>query len=134
MGAKLLERLNALKEKHSYIKEVRGLGLMIAIEFQEPKGILQKAAWRALNAANKSLFTQMIVTALMDNHRIITQVTCHEVHAVKILPPFIITDAEIDKFIDAFDKVLSEAANPTGALWKFGKRLIAASISDKSSK
>lgn len=134
MGAKLLERLNALKEKHSYIKEVRGLGLMIAIEFQEPKGILQKAAWRALNAANKSLFTQMIVTALMDNHRIITQVTCHEVHAVKILPPFIITDAEIDRFIDAFDKVLSEAANPTGALWKFGKRLIAASISDKSSK
>lgn len=133
-GKKLLERLNALKEKHSYIREVRGLGLMIAIEFQEPKGLLQKAAWKALNAANNSLFTQMIVTALMDNHRIITQVTSHEVHAVKILPPFTITDREIDRFITAFDKVLSDASNPTGSLWKFGKRLIAASAANRAQK
>ena len=133
-GKKLLERLNALKEKHSYIREVRGLGLMIAIEFQEPKGLLQKAAWKALNAANNSLFTQMIVTALMDNHRIITQVTSHEVHAVKILPPFTITDGEIDRFITAFDKVLSDASNPTGSLWKFGKRLIAASAANRAQK
>ena len=125
------EKLEALKQKHSYIKEVRGLGLMIAIEFQEPKGLLQKAAWRALKAANNSLFTQMIVTSLMDKYRIITQVTSHEVHAVKLLPPFIITEKEVDFFVKAFDETLSEAANPTGALWKFGKRLIAASIDNK---
>lgn len=131
MGKLLKEKLEALKQKHSYIKEVRGLGLMIAIEFQEPKGLLQKAAWRALKAANNSLFTQMIVTSLMDKYRIITQVTSHEVHAVKLLPPFIITEKEVDFFVKVFDETLSEAANPTGALWKFGKRLIAASIDNK---
>ena len=125
---------DALKAKHSYIKEVRGLGMMIAIEFQEPKGLLQKATWKALNAADKSLFTQMVVTALMDKHRIITQVTSHEVHAVKILPPFTTTEKEIDRFVNAFDQVLSEASNPTGALWKFGKRLIAASAANKAQK
>ncbi len=134
MGKYLIEKLNALKEKHSYIKEVRGLGLMIAIEFQEPKGLLQKASWKALKAANDSLFTQMIVTSLMDNYRIITQVTSHEIHAVKLLPPFIITEAEADKFVKAFDETLSEAANPTGSLWKFGKRLIAASIANGKEK
>ena len=134
MGKLLIQKLDALKEKHSYIKEVRGLGLMIAIEFQEPKGILQKAAWKALKAANNSLFTQMIVTALMDNYRIITQVTSHEVHAVKLLPPFVITEAEVDKFVKAFDETLTAASNPTGSLWKFGKRLISASIANKEQK
>ena len=134
MGALLKEKLEALKEKHSYIKEVRGLGLMIAVEFQEPKGLLQKAAWKALKAANNSLFTQMIVTSLMDNHRIITQVTSHEVHAVKLLPPFVITEKEVDKFVKAFDETLCAAANPAGPLLKFGKRLIAASIENKKLK
>ncbi len=134
MGKLLKEKLTALQQKHSYIKEVRGLGLMIAIEFQEPKGILQKATWKMLKAANNSLFTQMIVTSLMDNYKIITQVTSHEVHAVKLLPPFIITEAEVDKFVKAFDETLSEAANPTSSLMKFGKRLIAASITNKNSK
>ncbi len=134
MGKYLIEKLDALKEKHSYIKEVRGLGLMIAIEFQEPKGLLQKASWKALKAANNSLFTQMIVTSLMDNYRIITQVTSHEVHAVKLLPPFIITEAQADKFVQAFDETLSAAANPTGPLWKFGKRLIAASVTNGKQK
>ena len=134
MGKYIIEKLNALKEKHTYIKEVRGLGLMIAIEFQEPKGILQKAAWKALKAANNSLFTQMIVTSLMDNYRIITQVTSHEVHAVKLLPPFIITQEQADKFINAFDETLTAASNPTGPLWKFGKRLIAASITNSKQK
>lgn len=130
-GASLLKKLDALKEKHSYIKEVRGLGMMIAIEFQEPKGILQKASYKALQMANSSLFTQMIVTALMDNHHIITQVTSHEVHAVKILPPFMLSDADADKFVAALDEVLSNASNPTGSLWKFGKRLMAASLANK---
>ena len=134
MGALLKQKLEALKQKHSYIKEVRGLGLMIAIEFQEPKGILQKAAWKALKAANNSLFTQMIVTSLMDNYRIITQVTSHEVHAVKLLPPFVIGEAEVDKFVNAFDETLSAASNPAGPLWKFGKRLIAASMENKKLK
>ena len=131
MGELLKEKLNALKEKHSYIKEVRGLGLMIAIEFQEPKGIVQKLAWKALKAANNSLFTQMIVTGLMDNYKIITQVTSHEVHAVKLLPPYIVNEEQIDFFVKAFDETLTSAANPTGALMKFGKRLIEASIKNK---
>ena len=131
MGELLKEKLNALKEKHSYIKEVRGLGLMIAIEFQEPKGIVQKLAWKALKAANNSLFTQMIVTGLMDNYKIITQVTSHEVHAVKLLPPYIVNEEQIDFFVKAFDETLTSAANPTGSLMKFGKRLIEASIKNK---
>src|SRR5216117_2028511 len=44
-GAELLARLDALRAKHSLIKEVRGLGLMIAIEFQEPRELALKLGW-----------------------------------------------------------------------------------------
>ena len=126
-GKKIVERINALREKHDYIKEARGMGLMIAIEFQEPKSILKKAAWKALKMANDALFTQMIVTYLMDNHRIITQVTDHGSDVLKILPPYISGDKEIDRFINALDDVLTNAGNITGPLWKFGKRLMESS-------
>src|ERR1700747_2140006 len=46
MGALLIERLDALKPKHSFIKEVRGKGLMIGIEFHEPSEFKLKMAWK----------------------------------------------------------------------------------------
>src|SRR5262249_28999495 len=49
MGGLLMERLNALRHKHSLIKEVRGKGLMIAIEFQEPPQFGLKLAWRLMH-------------------------------------------------------------------------------------
>ena len=134
MGALLVEKLNALKEKHSYIKEVRGKGLMIAIEFQEPKGLGQKLAWKSLKLANDALFTQMIVTSMIDKHRILTQVASHGLDAMKILPPFIITEKEVDKFVGALDEVLTNAANITGPLWKFGTRLLKASAGNKKAQ
>ncbi len=134
MGAMLMERLNALKQKHSFIKEVRGLGLIIAVEFQEPQGLAQKLAWKGLKAANNALFTQMIVTSLMDKHRILTQVANHGLDAIKILPPFIIGEREVDRFVNALDEVLTNASNVTGPLWKFGTRLVKASLSNRKMK
>ncbi len=134
MGKLFLEKLNALKSKHSYIKEVRGLGLMIAIEFKEPDGLALKMAWKALKAAEKVLFTQMVVTSLMDSHRILTHVASHGLDAVKILPTFVISEKEVDKFVNALDEVLENAKNPLGSIWKFGTRLINAAVQNRKSK
>ena len=134
MGDLLLQKLNALKEKHSYIKEVRGKGLMIAIEFKEPNGFGQKLAWKGLKVANDALFTQMIVTSLLDKHRILTQVASHGLDAIKILPPFVIGETEVDRFVNALDDVLTNATNVTGPLWKFGTRLLSAAMANKKNK
>ena len=106
MGALLLERLNALKAKHPFIKEVRGKGLMIAIEFDEPKDLKLKMAWQLIHSMDKSLFTQMVVTSLLSQHRILAQVAGHNMDVVKILPPLIIGEKEVDRFVNAFDAVL----------------------------
>ena len=90
MGELLIARLTALKEKHSYIKEVRGKGLIIAMEFHEPRELALKLGWKRLHKMETNLFTQMIVTALLNKHRILTQVAAHGLDTLKILPPLMI--------------------------------------------
>ncbi|MEY4578463.1 MAG: hypothetical protein RL701_3166, partial [Pseudomonadota bacterium] len=44
-GESLLRRLRALTEKYELLKEVRGQGLMLALEFGPPKSLKLRAAW-----------------------------------------------------------------------------------------
>ena len=106
MGRKLLERVDALRAKHSLIKEVRGKGLMIAIEFREPSQVALKLAWRIMHRIDHGLFAQLVIVPLLSRHRILTQVAGHNMDVIKILPPLIITEKEVDHFVNAFDEAL----------------------------
>ena len=132
-GEQLMSRLRDLQEKHDVISEVRGKGLMIAIEFKEPRSLKLKLAWKAIHAMDKGLFPQMIVTPLLQKHRILTQVAAHNSDIVKILPPLIIGEKEIDRFVTAFDDVLSDLGKFPGPLWDFGQNLVKAALSQKKS-
>lgn len=123
-GEQLLAKLKTLQERHEIIKEVRGKGLMIAIEFQEPKQLAQKMAWKALHAVDSGLFAQMIVTPLLQKHRILTQVAAHGLDVVKILPPLIIGEKEIDRFVDALEDVIADLGKFPGPMWDFGANLV----------
>src|SRR5580692_4251893 len=106
MGQKLLERVDALRAKHSLIKDVRGKGLMIAIEFHEPPQLALKLAWRIMHRIDHGLFAQLVVVPLLSRHRVLTQVAGHNMDVIKILPPLIITEKEVDYFVSAFDEAL----------------------------
>jgi ornithine--oxo-acid transaminase len=106
VGKILLERLAALRSKHSLIKEVRGKGLMIAIEFHEPPQLALKLAWRIMHRIDHGLFAQLVIVPLLSRHRILTQVAGHNMDVIKILPPLIISEQEVDYFVKAFDEAL----------------------------
>jgi ornithine--oxo-acid transaminase len=120
MGALLLERLVELQGRHSLIKEVRGLGLMVAIEFHEPRELAARMGWKLLHKFERELFSQMIVTALFSKHRILTQLAGHEMDVIKILPPLIIGEREVDIFVKALDAVLTECGRFPGPIWDLG--------------
>src|SRR2546422_5120979 len=46
IGAQLMEKVDALRAKHPFIKEVRGKGLMVGIEFHEPQEFKLRMAWK----------------------------------------------------------------------------------------
>jgi 4-aminobutyrate aminotransferase-like enzyme len=128
MGELLISRVEELKQHHSVIKEVRGKGLIIAVEFHEPKEMTLRLGWKALHKMEDNLFTQMVVTALLSRHRILTQVAAHGLDTLKILPPLMITEVEVDKFIIALDAVLRACRKFPGPLWDLGANFLRHSL------
>ncbi|MFH1830550.1 MAG: aspartate aminotransferase family protein [Pseudomonadota bacterium] len=126
MGRLLTDGLRAMQEKYEMLSEVRGLGLMVGIEFSEPKSLKLKMGWKMVHAMNKSLFAQMIVVPLMKEHRILTQVAGHHVDIVKLLPPLIIDETHVERFLSAFESVVANCHKFPGSAWKVTKDLAAA--------
>ncbi len=129
MGQKLMAGLAALQERYDLIADVRGKGLMIGIEFRPPRSLGLRAAWTAAETAQKGLFAQLVVMALMRDHRILTQVGGPDVNIIKLLPPLIIGDQEVEVIIAAFDAVMAEAAHVRGRVWGQSGQLIKHAIS-----
>ena len=129
MGRALLDGLKALAAKHEFIHEVRGKGLMVAMEFAEPRSLKLRAAWKLIQAADKGLFAQMVVIPLLKNHRILTQVAGHHMDVIKMIPPLIIGQKEVDRIVGAFDATLADCYKFPGAMWDMGTNLLRASLS-----
>jgi hypothetical protein len=47
---------------------------------------------------------------------------------VKLLPPLMIGDAEVQEFLDAFAEVMSDAERPNGLAFDFGRTLVTNAI------
>ncbi len=124
VGDLLQSRLAALVDKYEMLSEVRGRGLMIGIEFDKPSSWKLKPAWAALQSARKGLFAQTIVHGLFHSHRILTQVSGDHTEVIKLIPPLIITEQEVDRFVDGFVDVMDEAHSGSGLIWDFGRTLI----------
>ena len=122
-GARLLAAFKAMASRHEMIADVRGKGLMIAIEFGRPRSLKLRAAWHLLEAANTGLFCQLITIPLFKDHKIAVQVAGHASHAVKLLPALIISDDDCDWIERAFDKVIADSHRVPGAIWSFGRTL-----------
>lgn len=132
MGNDIIANINAMSEKYEFLKEARGKGMMIAIEFQSPKSLKLKAAWAMLEAANKGLFCQMITIPLFKDHRILTQVAGHGMNVVKLLPPLMLNQKDRDHIVGSFDKVIAETHQIPGSIWDLGKNLASHALKGKS--
>jgi ornithine--oxo-acid transaminase len=107
LGEYLLERTRPLVGRYDVVKDVRGLGLMWAIEFGEPEHA--RRTWRLLEARQPGLFSQFIVGPLFRRHRILSQVAGHSMNVVKGLPPLVIDESDVDWFAEALAEVVDGA-------------------------
>jgi len=123
MGDLLMKELSHLKGQSELIKEVRGKGLMIAIEFGKPRSVKLMVGWKLVHALSQGLFAQMIVMPLMNKHYILTQVAGHNMDVVKLIPPLTISQLEVTRFVNALSSVIKEAEEFPGSLWDIGVEL-----------
>ena len=117
MGNLIGEGLRAMIPRYEFMKEVRWRGLMMGIEFGPPRSLTLKAAWTLMHTLDKSLFPQAAIIPLLDKHHIITQVAGHNIDVVKLLPPLVITEKDVDWFLKAFEDVLAQMHKFPGPAW-----------------
>jgi ornithine--oxo-acid transaminase len=123
-GDALRAALTDMIEKYELLGEVRGRGLMIGMEFTKPSSLKLRPGWSMLQAARVGLFAQMVVVALFQRHRILTQVSGDHTEVIKLLPPLTIGEAEVELFRDAFDDIMRDAHRGSGLMWDFGRTLV----------
>ena len=84
-GDYFLEQLHSLKEKFPIIREVRGVGLMLAVELDQP----------GANVVNDCMREGFLIN-------------CIQLNTLRFLPPLIITQKEIDLLIKTLSKIFTK--------------------------
>jgi ornithine--oxo-acid transaminase len=120
-GESFEKKLQPLVERYELLHEVRGMGLMIGLEFGPPTSRALLRRWNAVERIRDALFTQAIVLPLYHRHRILTQVAADNINVIKLLPPLIAGEQEVDYFVDALDDVLGDATRGSGLLVEVAK-------------
>ena len=85
VGGYLLEKLNALKERYGFIKEIRAMGLIVGMEIDMPGApIVDSALERGL------------------------LINCTAETVLRFLPPLVIGEEEVDEMIEILSAVFDE--------------------------
>jgi ornithine--oxo-acid transaminase len=123
LGALLLELTRPLVDRYEIVREVRGLGLMWAIELGPPRGAVGRSMFGAVERAQPGLFAQLITVPLFHEHRILCQVAGHGMNVVKALPALVVCEDEVRRFAAALEEVVAAAERVPSAMARFGWRM-----------
>jgi taurine--2-oxoglutarate transaminase len=105
MGEYLGRKLNALKEKHPSIGDVRGLGLFWAVELVKNRTTKEPLNTGAEKIAGKPTVVDKVAAEMAKNGVAINPWISHFV----VAPPLIIEKHEIDFGVSVFDQALALA-------------------------
>ena len=110
--------------RHDFVREARGLGLMLALELGEPKSLKLRAFWAMLETMSKGLTCQLVTIPLFKDHGMLVQVAGHGSRAIKLLPTLTLSDEDCDWIERGFADTLAAAGESAGPVWSLGKTLL----------
>jgi ornithine--oxo-acid transaminase len=115
-GKYLLTQLTEALRDFEMVKEVRGMGLLMGIEFQAPRQLRLRIPYQAFGAIHPAMFGQIVVMRLFRDFGFLTQICGNNFMVLKVAPPLVVTDAQLDAFVPAIRDVV-ELAHSSGAFW-----------------
>ncbi len=95
MGNYIMKHLRKMKNKYEIIGDVRGIGLMIGIEFVKSKKTKEPAADLSTDVANECFRNGLML------------LTCGK-SVVRFIPPLIISQHTVDQALDIFEKAVKK--------------------------
>jgi ornithine--oxo-acid transaminase len=127
-GAALRERLTARLSNYEMVGEIRGLGLLNAIEFRAPRRLRLKIPFEAFARIHPAMFGQVLVMRLFGDQGILSQICGNNFMVLKVAPPLVIEDAQLDRYVDGVGKVV-DLMHTSGSFCLSGpKRLVSRAV------
>lgn len=126
-GAYLLQGLRDLQEKYpAMIKEVRGRGLLIGVEFNQvsEKGLFNKLTKGKITKLAEEYLASLIAGQLMNNYHIITAYTLNNPNVIRFEPPLIVSREQMDKLLAAMEDIFKNNSSMWSILLSTGKNMI----------
>jgi ornithine--oxo-acid transaminase len=124
VGAELRSRLTGTLSDYEMVKEVRGLGLLCGIEFTAPRRLRLKIPFEAFLKIHPGLFGQIVVMRLFRDKGILSQICGNNFMVLKVAPPLVVTDAQVDKFVEAIRDIV-ELVHSSNTFWSEALHLAA---------
>ncbi len=115
-GEALRQRLRSALYDYELVKEVRGAGLLSGIVFQPPESLKLRVPFEAFRRIHPGMFGQVLVMRLFRDHGLLTQMCGNNFMVLKVAPPLVVTDEQIDGFVSAIQNVMEEV-HSSAAFW-----------------
>lgn len=132
VGAYLKSELERLQAKYpDIIKDVRGQGLMVGLEFQDFSQTLpavMRPAVAMLDDKLKGSLSGFMGALLLRDHDVLVAFTEYNRNVVRLLPPLVCTKENVDQLVGAMDKMLGKG------VVMIVKDFIAAQVIEKKTK
>jgi ornithine--oxo-acid transaminase len=116
LGEELQQRLRDVLAPFEMVKDVRGQGLLLGIEFGKPAQLRLRAAFQAFHHIHPAMFGQILVMHLFRDHGILTQICGNNFLVLKVAPPLVVTENELEEFVTAVHNVVRQA-HSSPAFW-----------------
>lgn len=114
-GKRFKEGLERIAVDSGLVKEVRGRGLMLGVEFYEPK---------VAKGLSHEYLAASVAALLLHDHHVITAYTLNNPNVIRFEPPLIVSDEQIDRVLEAFDSVCRHHHGLVSALAGLGRTML----------
>jgi ornithine--oxo-acid transaminase len=116
MGNKLQRCLTEELSSYEMVKGVRGMGLLLGIEFAPPRHLSLRLPFETFAKIHTAMFGQILVMRLFRDHGILTQICGNDFMVLKVAPPLVVTETQVDEFVSAIRSVV-ELVHSSTTFW-----------------
>ncbi|MCU1339584.1 MAG: aminotransferase [Bryobacterales bacterium] len=116
LGERLRGRLREVLSAYEMVQDVRGIGMFSGIEFTAPRRMSLRIPFEAFRTIHPGMFGQVLVMRLFRDKGILTQICGNNFMVLKVAPPLVVSDEQIEYFVNAINDVVS-LVHSSNAFW-----------------
>ena len=113
---RLRRQLAARITHYEMVRDVRGIGMLIGVEFQPPAKLRLRLLFEAFTRIHSAMFGQVLVMRLFRDKNLLTQICGNNFMVLKVAPALTVNEQQAEEFVDALAEVVN-LMHSGGSFW-----------------